>query len=41
MTITQEDGSLLNRAISADGNTFVLSAISNGEKPQIIVAVRQ
>ncbi len=41
LTITQADGSLLNGAISADGNTFVLSAISSGEKPQIIVGVRQ
>jgi hypothetical protein len=41
LTITQADGSLLNGAISADGNTFVLSAITSGEKPEINVGVRQ
>jgi hypothetical protein len=41
MTITNADGSVLNGAVSADGNVVVLFQVTSGNAPQIIVGVRQ
>jgi hypothetical protein len=41
LTITLADGTVLNGAISADGNALVLADITSGDAPLISVGVRQ
>ncbi len=41
MTFVNADGTVLNGAVSADGNVAVLYQITSGNAPQIIVGVRQ